>query len=106
MIGVREIEKVPLGTDKKLLISIDPIGYITMDDYDFEVEVYTRSKTITIYKDDAVRKDSNTYAIGIDTALLGKGRLFVKVKAYIPDSDFSDHLRTEISIIDTKIDII
>lgn len=104
--AVQNIEKVPIGTEKKLVVSIEPIDNISMDDYDFKVEVYTKGRPITITKEQSVRKDKDNYAICVDTSKLGKGRMMVKVIAYIPDADFDDMLRTEIVIIDTNIDIV
>lgn len=99
-------EKVPLGTDKKLVVSIEPVDNISMDDYDFKVEVYAKGRPITITKEQSVRKDKDNYAICVDTAKVGKGTMMAKVIAYIPDADFDDMLRTEIVIIDTNIDIV
>lgn len=96
-----------LGTELKLNIHIEPIGEITMDDYDFEVEIYCSSKrAITVKKSDAIRNDENNYIILVDTNIVGSGALKCKVTAYIPDGDFEDSLRTEIVIIDTGINIV
>lgn len=104
--AVQDIEKVPIGTEKKLVVSIDPIGNLSMDDYDFKVEAYAKGKALVIPKEKTVRKDKDNYAICVDTAKIGKGRLMIKVIAYIPDADFDDMLRTEIAIIDSHIDIV
>lgn len=99
--------QVFLGTELKLNINIEPIGDVTMDDYDFEVEIYCSSKKVVdITKKEAIRVDSNNYIILIDTNVVGAGDLKCKVIAYIPDNDFADGLRTEISIIDTGINIV
>lgn len=99
--------KVFLGTELKLNINIEPIGDVTTDDYDFEVEIYCSSKKVVdITKKEAIRVDSNNYIILIDTNVVGAGDLKCKVIAHIPDSDFADGLRTEISIIDTGINIV
>lgn len=99
--------QVFLGTELKLNINIEPIGNVTMDDYDFEVEIYCSSKKVVdITKKEAIRVDSNNYIILIDTNVVGAGDLKCKVIAHIPDGDFEDGLRTEISIIDTGINIV
>ena len=35
-----------IGTELKLNINIEPMGSVTMDDYDFEVEVYCSIKRV------------------------------------------------------------
>lgn len=99
-------EKVPLGTDKKLVVSIEPVDGLSMDDYDFKVEVYAKGRPITITKEQSKKRDKDNYTICVDTAKVGKGPMMAKVIAYIPDADFDDMLRTEISIVDTNIDVV
>lgn len=98
--------KIFLGTELKLNIHIEPIGDITMDDYNFEVEIYcSPKKTIVIPKSDAIKIDENNYIVLIDTNIVGTGDLKCKVTAHIPDADFDDDFRTEIVAIDTGINI-
>ncbi len=96
-----------IGTDLKLNIHIDPIGEITMDDYDFEVEMYcSLGKSIIIPKSAAKRVDENNYMVVVETGKIGAGDLKCKVTAHVPDGDFPDQLRTEVACIDTQITII
>lgn len=96
-----------IGTELKLNIHIEPIGEITMDNYDFEIEVYCSPKRpIIIHKANAIRIDSDNYVVLVDTNVVGAGDLKCKVTAYIPDGDFPDQLRTEVVNIDTGINII
>lgn len=96
-----------LGTELKLNINIEPIGTVTMDSYDFEVEVYcSPKKTIIVKKNDAIRIDESNYVILVDTNVVGAGDLKCKVTAQIPDADFSDMIRTEVVAMDTGIKII
>lgn len=96
-----------LGTELKLNINIEPIGDITMDDYDFFVDAYCSVKRIiTVKKEDAIRIDENNYVILIDTALTGAGDLKCKITAHIPDEDFDDGFRTEVVGLTTGITII
>ena len=102
-------QRIFLGTELKLNISIDRFGEITMDDYNFEVELICGSLKKTskvINKDDAKRVDSDNYIICFDTAELGVGLLKCKVTAYLPDGDFKDGKRTEVTEIDTGIEIV
>lgn len=101
-----------LGTEIKLNIHIDPIGNLNMADYDFTVEVYcSAKKSLIIDKSNTqlakpVEGVENDYIILIDTSVIGTGNLKCKVTAYIPDDDFEFETRTEVSIIDTGIEIV
>jgi hypothetical protein len=102
-------QKIFLGTELKLNINIEPIGSMTMDDYDFEVEVICGSfkkSSIVIKKERAKKIDSNNYIICFSTTEVGAGKLMCRVTAYIPDGDFADGKRTEITEIDTGIEIV
>ena len=95
------------GTEIKLNVSIEPIGGLTMDEYDFKVDVFcSNSKVVSVKKDDAIRVDEKNYIVLVDTNIVGQGRLRCKITAELPDDDFADGYRTEIAIIDTGIDII
>lgn len=89
--------KVWLGTELKLNIHIEPIDGITMDKYDFSVDVYcSPKKVVHANKSDCIRIDENNYIVLVDTNVIGVGTLLCKVTASIPDGDFSDMCRTEI----------
>lgn len=96
-----------LGTELKLNINITPMGDTTMDDYDFSIEVYcSQKRVVTKGKRELIRVDSDNYVVLVDSADLGAGELKCKIYAHIPDSDFDDGTRTEVSMIDTGINII
>lgn len=96
-----------LGTELKLNVSIAKLDEFTMDDYDFNIEVYCSAKRIiTKTKEDAIRIDENNYVILIDSAELGAGDVKCKITAYIPDYDFPDTLRTEIVGVDAGVTIV
>lgn len=104
---VTQTNNVYIGTELKLNINIEPMGEFTMDDYDWSVDVYCSTKRImTIPKLSSIRIDSNNYVLLVDTEELGVGDVKCKITAYIPDHDFADTLRTEVSLIDTGINII
>ena len=101
------MNKVFLGTELKLNLNIDPINGFTMEDYDFLIDVYCQSsKVATITKMQAIKVDKNNYLICVNTENIGTGNLKCKVTAYVPDEDFPDSTRTEVSVIDTGITII
>lgn len=101
------MDALGLGTELKLNINIEPIGEITMDHYDFEVDVWCSLKRIvTITKSEAIRVDENNYIICVDSSLLGHGQIKAKVTAYVPDNDFEDGVRTEVVYLNTNIEIV
>lgn len=102
-----ETTNIFLGTELKLNVNIEPMGELTMEDYDWSVEVYCSTKrVVTVEKKEAIKVDSNNYVILVDSAELGAGDIKCKVTAYMPDLDFSDNYRTEVLIIDTGLNVI
>lgn len=102
-------EEVFIGTKLKRNINIDPIGNITMDEYDFIVEFISDSpnhERVVVTKNDAKRVDSNNYIVPVDTTQLAAGYLICIVTAHIPDTDFADGTRTEIVEVDTGIELV
>lgn len=100
-----------LGTEIKLNIHIDPIDDLHMSDEEFLfiVEAYCSSKnSIKIFKDEAIKVNNSDddYIVLIDTLKLGTGTLKCKIAVTLPDADFEDGDRTEVTIIDTGINII
>lgn len=93
-----ERETVYIGTEIKLNINIQPIRDITMDNYDFNLEVSSpySANPVIVEKKDMVRVDENNYIAIIDTSLLGKGEIKSVLTAYVPDSDMPDGKRTEV----------
>ena len=101
------IRTVFIGTELKLNISIENIGDLTMDDYNFDIEVYCSAKRIiSINKADAIRIDENNCMVLIDTNNLGAGDVKCRITAYIPDVDFDDSIRTEVICVDAGVSIV
>lgn len=99
--------RIFLGTELKLNIHIEPIGDLTMKDYDFNVDVFCSSRqVVNIKKEEAIYVDDTNYIILIDTNDIGIGNVKCKITAYIPDQDFEDGFRTEICGIKTDIEIV
>jgi hypothetical protein len=70
-----------------------------MSDYDFECEffVYT-NRSVVVKKSQLKKTDNDNYyaTLESDEAMrIGRGAVKCMVTAYIPDSDFSDGIRTE-----------
>lgn len=102
------MEKVFQGTELKMNLHIEPFGQITMKDYGFKVELICgtfKKQSITIEKDEMIPEDDN-YLVCFSTAELGLGRLKCRITAEIPDAHFEGGYRTEVTEIDTGIEII
>lgn len=88
-----------LLSETKLNLHLDTIDGFKMVDYDFECEVYVfENRRVVKKKADMVKVDDENYLIVLedeDMEKIGRGRKNALVKAYIPDSDFSDGFRTE-----------
>ena len=99
-------EIVYLGTEIKVNIGIEPIGGMSMMDYNFECEFFCyTSRKVYIAKEAMIMQDKDNYVATLDSKNLGSGSLKCKITAYIPDVDFKDRLRTEVLVIDTGIQI-
>lgn len=85
------------GTEFKVNVNMTPIGNRHMSDIEWECLVFTETshKSITIKKSEAIKVDRDNYVIMIDSAILGSGKYYVTLTAYIPDTDFVDGFRTE-----------
>lgn len=103
------MQNVYIGTELKLNINIEPISEMHMKDYDFKVEAYCiPNKITTITKQKAIEVDEDNYIVLIDTKEVGLGNLKCKIIANIPDPDFldSDGTRSEVTVINTDIQIV
>lgn len=100
-------QEIFLGTEFKLNVNIEPIGGVTMDNYEFKIEAYCSSKkNVIIEKKDTIRIDESNYVIRLNSEDLGVGDLKCKITAHIPDADFDDNFRTEVVIMDTGLTIV
>lgn len=96
-----------IGTELKLNLNIAPIDGMTMDEYEFEADVYCSKKNVlSIPKSAMIRVDESNYIMKVDTALLGAGEVKCIVRAEIPDADFEDLMRTEVVGLNTEIQIV
>lgn len=93
-----------VGTDLKVNVHVEPIGGITMDDYDFTCDFYCYSnRRVTVTKGDMLRTDESNYIALVDSTHIGQGEITMRITAEIPDGDFHDGLRTEIGTVKTGI---
>lgn len=96
-----------LGTEFKLNVHLDPLDGFHMSDYDFEVALYVYTNRKVVFQKSKLKKvDDDNYLLMVETAdalRIGRGRINAEITAYIPDSDFSDGLRTEKLVLCTDV---
>lgn len=87
-------DKIYDGTEVKFLLEILTSGF-DMNEDDFEVILTRGNKRMTLGKADLLCDDDYWY-VAFDTGFFGPGTVNCIVKAYVPDDDFDDGLRTEV----------
>ncbi|MGN0929172.1 MAG: hypothetical protein ACI4N3_00855 [Alphaproteobacteria bacterium] len=99
---------VVLGTKIKLNIHIDKYDGLSMSEYNFDAKIYTpRSDNSIFYeKEDMIKIDDDNYCVLVDTSIIGLGRIYVRIHAYLDDFDFEDSIRDEICVYDTMLNIV
>lgn len=100
-----------LGSDLKLKVSVTDAEK-PMNEYNYTIELWSnQSKKVTYSKDDInhiilIDGEDNYCIVVLNTEDVGVGRLKCKVTIFVDDEDFPDDIRTEIVVLDTKINII
>lgn len=94
--------KIFKGSQVKVFVSLERIGSLSMDDYDFTIECYTEmsSRVVTFPKSESHKLDEDTYFVVLDTSKLDPGNLKVRVAASIPDTEV-EGLRKEVIVFET-----
>ena len=88
-----------VGTDLKFAINITASGFnMNRDDYDIKIVCGNRTKTVT--QDDIVEGDNNTHYLLIDTSEFSGGLIKLIVTAKVPDDDFENDYRREVTVHD------
>lgn len=96
--------KAIIGTGLKVSIKVDPIGQYHLSDMDFSARFYvgnTAGKTLA--KSGHVKVDDDTYIAPVDTNGMRSGTLRCRLTVVVPDGDFPDGKRIEISDMNTNI---
>ena len=85
-------DDVVLGSQAKILFSLDLPDGLTMKDIDFSVKVRNGSKlypvSVDVPKSECIYACDNSYVVVVNTADLGVGEYGLQVTAMIPDTDF------------------
>lgn len=86
-----------IGSEIKIALNVEPIGDMTLSDYNWEVEFYTDREGVRVkkQKSECVDCGDGSFICVVDTTSLPSGTLTVLLTAYIPDADCEDSLRTE-----------
>ena len=108
------MSKVIIGTELKLNVNVAPIDNVSMASYDFDVILRGGKNSITLSKkgetlsDGLIKDDDDNYIVAFNTQALGLGKIVCRVVAYIKDGDFNfqDHKRTEITEVNTGIEVV
>jgi hypothetical protein len=87
--------KIPLGSVERYSITMNPIGISNLRDTRWYVKVRARQE-ITIDKKNAIFIDKDTYDIFVDTNLIGKGEIKMRLYIDIIDSDYNEGLRPQV----------
>lgn len=95
-------DRIFVGTELKFKIDIQAAGF-SMDDDDFTVTIRRRNQEKVFKKEDLVTDEEGGYYVCFDTAEFGTGIISAVVTAYVPDLDFDDGLRTEVTEMELVI---
>lgn len=87
-----------LGEDIKFKISIKPIDGMTLDDFDWEIELWcnTNNKKV-IEKTGTISIGNGAYFLCLDSNDFGIGILKLKLFSKIPDRDFEKGYRKQLA---------
>jgi hypothetical protein len=93
-----------IGTEIKININVEPIDDIHLSECDFTATFYANSeKSLVINKEQMIKKDEDNYVALVDSEILGKGLVRLRLEVQIPDKDFPDGYRKEIGVICTGV---
>lgn len=101
------MQYIVLGTEIKINIHAEPIDGLSMNDYDFFCDFFSfPNKKVRIHKSEMIVVDNDNYIASMDSTNIGVGNIKVRMTASVPDTNFSDGIRTEIAEYTTDIVIL
>ena len=94
-----------LGTTLKLLVSADLGEGIHLEDVDFCCVFfrYGINTGQTVNKSEMSKISQDEYIAVVDTKIIGTGEYYMRLTAYIPDTDVDSGIRTEVVVVPTGI---
>lgn len=93
-----------VGTELKLLVRVLPIGDVHLQDMNFTCHFYTRSDScVKVEKSEMLFVSEDSYIALVDTSDLQAGVLRNRIIFDIPDSDFHDGYRREVTDVETGV---
>ncbi len=98
-----------LGTELKINVTAELGNDLHLADVDFVCTFYSNNplgRSVTIQKQKLLQQDDDNYIAVLNTSDIGTGEYWLKLTAYLPDTDFEDRLRTEIVRVPTGIRVI
>lgn len=97
-----------IPADFSVAINAEPLSGLTMDEYDFDVEIYSRTRTrsVKFKKSQLKRKGENSYVAPIGSAVIGAGIVNVRMIARIPDDDYDGGMREDVAEYKTDIECV
>ena len=95
------INQTYVGTELKFAFTIAASGF-DMEEDNFQIQLKGAKKSLLIPKEDCFTDDNDQWYFTFDSSKLGTGMVNAIFTAFVPDDDFEDGYRTEV----TKIDLI
>lgn len=86
-----------IGEDLKFEVNLTATGF-DMNRDNYKIDFYCGNKTLHFTKSD-IKTHGDKFYLPVPTANLTPGLMRMVITAYVPDSDFADGTRTEITII-------
>lgn len=95
-----------IGTEFKVLVEIEPVDDVHMADMEFTCQFYTRlNDPLTVTKEQMIKVNDDSYIALVDTTGMSAGTLRNRITVDIPDKDFADGYRREVTDISTDVKI-
>lgn len=91
-----ETKPIYVGTRLKFVVDIVSEGF-SMDTDDFKVVIRSTKAEKVIPKSEMLVTEDEKYLFTVDTLEMGTGDYTVSTFAYVPDADFGDGVRIEVT---------
>ena len=99
------MDKAFLGTELKYLLNIEASGFSMIED-DFEVELIGTNGSNILHKSEFPTDGGGHYYLCFNTLDYGAGFIDAVITAHVPDQDFSDNYRDEVTKISPLVKVL